>query len=92
MRVARRRSGVITRVREPSNKPQSTAFGDGSAKAWNQHRFAARRPLRTKDLEALGRVRRDQQRTVPTADGRRTDGILLFGRERLARLQCRWIS
>lgn len=42
--------------------------------------FADHRPLRKKDLETLGLVRRYQGRTVPT-----TGGILLFGRERLAR-------
>jgi len=42
--------------------------------------FAERRALRRKDLETLGLVRRHQGRTVPTAGG-----ILLFGRERLAR-------
>jgi predicted HTH transcriptional regulator len=42
--------------------------------------FAERRPLRRKDLETLGLVRRHQGRSVPTAGG-----ILLFGRDRLAR-------
>jgi predicted HTH transcriptional regulator len=42
--------------------------------------FAERRALRRKDLETLGLVRRHQGRTVPTAGG-----ILLFGRDRLAR-------
>ena len=42
--------------------------------------FAEHRTLRRKDLETLGLVRRLQGRTVPTAGG-----ILLFGRERLAR-------
>lgn len=60
-------------MREPSRKLQSTGFGDGSAKAWNQHRFAARRPLRQKDRETLGLVRRDQERMVPT--DRRNPGL-----------------
>jgi predicted HTH transcriptional regulator len=42
--------------------------------------FAQQRALRRKDLETLGLVRRLQGRAVPTAGG-----ILLFGRERLAR-------
>ncbi len=42
--------------------------------------FAERRPLRRKDLETLGLVRRYQGRTVPT-----TGGMLLFGRGRLGR-------
>jgi ATP-dependent DNA helicase RecG len=42
--------------------------------------FAQQRPLRRKDLETLGLVRRLQGRVVPTAGG-----ILLFGRDRLAR-------
>jgi len=42
--------------------------------------FAEHRALRRKDLETLGLVRRHRGRAVPTAGG-----ILLFGRERLAR-------
>jgi ATP-dependent DNA helicase RecG len=42
--------------------------------------FAERRALSRKDLETLGLVRRYQGRAVPTVGG-----ILLFGRERLAR-------
>jgi predicted HTH transcriptional regulator len=42
--------------------------------------FAARRPLRRQDLMTLGLLRQHQGRRVPTAGG-----ILLFGRERLAR-------
>lgn len=42
--------------------------------------FSEYRTLRNKDLETLGLVRRVQQRLVPTAGG-----LLLFGRERLAR-------
>lgn len=42
--------------------------------------FAEHKELRHKDLETLGLVVRHQGRTVPTAGG-----ILLFGRERLAR-------
>ena len=49
--------------------------------------FAERRPLRKKDLETLGLVRRVQERTVPTAGG-----ILLFGRERLARFPDAWLQ
>jgi hypothetical protein len=42
--------------------------------------FAARRTLRRQDLMTLGLLRQHQGRRVPTAGG-----ILLFGRERLAR-------
>ncbi len=42
--------------------------------------FAEHRVLRRADLESLGMVRRVQGRTVPT-----TGGLLLFGRDRLAR-------
>ena len=49
--------------------------------------FAERRPLRRKDLETLGLVRRVQERAVPTAGG-----ILLFGRERLARFPDAWLQ
>jgi len=49
--------------------------------------FAEHRPLRRKDLETLGLLRRHQARTVPTVGG-----LLLFGRERLARFPDAWLQ
>jgi len=49
--------------------------------------FAERRSLRRQDLEALGMVSRHQGRMVPTVGG-----LLLFGRERLARYPDAWIQ
>ena len=49
--------------------------------------FAEHRALRRKDLETLGLVRRHEGRIVPTAGG-----ILLFGRERLARFPDAWLQ
>lgn len=72
-----RRIGVEGFGQEPLADLDSEAIDFGAASQC----FAERRPLRRKDLETLGLVRRAQGRTVPTAGG-----ILLFGWERLARL------
>jgi predicted HTH transcriptional regulator len=71
-----RRIGAEGYDEEPQADLDSEAIDFGAASQC----FAERRPLRRKDFETLGLVRRYQGRTVPT-----TGGILLFGRERLAR-------
>lgn len=71
-----RRIGAEGFDEEPLADLDSEAIDFGAASQC----FAQRRPLRRKDLETLGLLRRYQQRTVPTVGG-----MLLFGRERLAR-------
>lgn len=71
-----RRIGAEGFDEEPLADLDSEAIDFGAASQC----FAEHRPLRRKDLETLGMVRRYQGRTVPTAGG-----LLLFGRERLAR-------
>lgn len=71
-----RRIGAEGWDEEPLADLDSDAIDFGAASQC----FAERRPLRRRDLETLGLVRRYQARTVPTAGG-----LLLFGRERLAR-------
>lgn len=61
---------------EPVSDLDSEALDFGAASQC----FAEHRAPRRRDLETLGLVRRHQGRTVPP-----TGGILLFGRERLAR-------
>jgi predicted HTH transcriptional regulator len=71
-----RRTGTEGFDEEPIPDLDSEALDFGAASQC----FAERRALRRKDLETLGLVRRNQGRAVPT-----TGGILLFGRDRLAR-------
>jgi predicted HTH transcriptional regulator len=71
-----RRTGAGGFDEEPLTDLDSEAVDFGAASQC----FAERRPLRRKDLETLGLVRQYQGRAVPTAGG-----VLLFGRERLAR-------
>lgn len=71
-----RRIGAEGFDQEPLADLDSEAIDFGAASQC----FAERRPLRRKDIETLGLVRRYQERMVPTAGG-----ILLFGRDRLAR-------
>jgi predicted HTH transcriptional regulator len=71
-----RRIGTEGFDEEPLPDLDSEALDFGAASQC----FAERRALRRKDLETLGLVRRHQGRSVPTAGG-----ILLFGRDRLAR-------
>lgn len=71
-----RRIGAEGFDEEPLADLDSEAIDFGAASQC----FAERRPLRKKDLESLGLVRRFEGRTVPT-----TGGILLFGQDRLAR-------
>lgn len=70
-----RRIGAAGFDEEPLADLDSEAIDFGAASQC----FAEQRPLRRKDLETLGMVRRYQDRAVPTAGG-----LLLFGRERLA--------
>lgn len=71
-----RRIGAEGFDEEPLPDLDSEAIDFGAASQC----FAEHRPLRRRDLETLGLVRRYQGRTVPT-----TGGILLFGRDRLGR-------
>lgn len=71
-----RRIGAEGYDEEPLADLDSEAIDFGAASQC----FAQHRTLRRKDLETLGLLRRYQQRTVPTVGG-----LLLFGRERLAR-------
>ena len=78
-----RRVGVTGFDEEPLADLNSEAIDFGAASQY----FAEHRALRRKDLETLGLVRRYHGRTVPTAGG-----ILLFGRERLARFPDAWLQ
>lgn len=78
-----RRIGVEGFDEEPLPDLDSEAIDFGAA----SQSFAERRALRRKDLETLGLARRYQGRTVPT-----TGGLLLFGRERLARFPDAWLQ
>lgn len=72
-----RRIGAEGLDEEPLSDLNSEALDFGAASQC----FAERRELRKKDLESLGMVRRLEGRTVPTVGG-----LLLFGRDRLARI------
>ncbi|MEZ4651448.1 MAG: ATP-binding protein [Candidatus Eisenbacteria bacterium] len=71
-----RRVGAEGFDEEPVTDLDSEALDFGAA----SQLFAEHRTLRRRDLPTLGLVRRHQGRTVPTIAG-----VLLFGRERLAR-------
>ena len=78
-----RRTSIETFDEQPVPDMSSEAIDFAAASQC----FAERRPLRRRDLEALGRVSRHQGRTVPTVGG-----LLLFGRERLSRYPDAWMQ
>lgn len=78
-----RRPAVETFDEQPLPELDSEAIDFGAASEC----FADRRALRRQDLAALGLVCRHQGHTVPTVGG-----LLLFGRDRLARFPDAWIQ